>query len=126
MCCVRPVREVRVWGPSIEKARHFAGRHAGNQLTAVAVDTAREALRGADIVCAVSGATEPIIEGRGLAPGCHVNLVGSHTPKTREADGETLARARVFTEITSFAMQEAGDILLAIEEGTDVGRRSLR
>ena len=47
----------------------------------------------------------------------HVNLVGSHTPKTREADGDTLARARVFTEITSFAMQESGDILLAIEEG---------
>ena len=118
MCCVRPVREVRVWGPSIEKARHFAGRHAGGQLTVVAVDTAREALRGADIVCAVSSATdEPVVEGPWLAPGSHVNLVGSHTATTREADGETLRRARVFTEITSFAMQEAGDILLAMEEG---------
>ena len=117
MCCVRPVREVRVWGPSIEKARHFAGRHAGGQLTVVAVDTAHEALRGADIVCAVSSATQPIVEGPWLAPGCHVNLVGAHSPKTREADGETLGRARVFTEITHFAMQESGDILLAIQEG---------
>ena len=65
----------------------------------------------------MSSATEPIIESRWLAPGCHVNLVGAHSPETREADGDTLARARVFTEITSFAMQESGDILLAIEEG---------
>lgn len=117
MCCVRPIREVRVWGPSVEKARLFAERHASNELTVEAVETASEAIRGANIVCAVSGATEPIIEGRRLAPGCHLNLVGAHTPKTREADGETLGRARVFTEVTRFAMQESGDILLAMQEG---------
>ena len=82
-----------------------------------AVETAHEAVSGADIVCAVSAASEPVIEGRLLAAGCHVNLVGSHSPTTREADGETMGRARVFTEITDFAMKEAGDILLAIEEG---------
>ena len=117
MCCVRPVREVRVWGPSIDKARSFAERHACLDRPAMAVATSREAILGADIVCAVSGAAEPIVEGRWLAPGCHLNLVGSHTAKTREADGEALRRARVFTEITGFAMQEAGDILLAVEEG---------
>ena len=117
MCCVRPVREVRVWGPSIGKARSFAERHTTGDRVVTAVDTAREAILGADIVCAVSSADEPVIEGRWLAPGSHLNLVGSHTATTREADGETLRRARIFTEITSFAMQEAGDILLAMEEG---------
>ena len=117
MCCVRPVREVRVWGPSIGKARSFAERHTTGDRVVTAVATGREAILGADIVCAVSGADEPVVEGRWLAPGSHVNLVGSHTATTREADGETLRRARVFTEITSFAMQEAGDILLAIKEG---------
>lgn len=117
MCCVRPVREVRVWGPSMEKAGRFAAGHTGEGVTVAAVETAREAVSGADLVCAVSAATEPVVEGRRLADGCHINLVGSHSPKTREADGETMGRARVFTEITAFAMKEAGDILLAIEEG---------
>ncbi len=117
MCCVRPIREVRVWGPSLEKARRFASDHSGDGLDVTAVETACEAVTGADIVCAVSAAKEPILEGRWLSGGCHLNLVGSHAPTTREADGETMARARVFTEITSFAMQEAGDILLAIKEG---------
>lgn len=117
MRCVRPVREVRVWGPSLEKADRFAIAHADDEVAVSAVETAGEAVSGADLVCAVSAATEPVIEGRRLADGCHVNLVGSHSPTTREADGETMRRARAFTEITDFAMKEAGDILLAIEEG---------
>lgn len=117
MRCVRPVREVRVWGPSLEKAERFAAAHTDDNVVVTAVETAREAVGGADLVCAVSAASDPVIEGRCLADGCHVNLVGSHSPTTREADGETMGRARVFTEITDFAMKEAGDILLAIEEG---------
>lgn len=117
MRCVRPVREVRVWGPSMEKAGRFASNHTNDEVTVAAVETAREAMTGAHLVCAVSAATQPVIQGRWLSPGCHLNLVGSHSPTTREADGETMTRARVFTEITGFAMKEAGDILLAIEEG---------
>ena len=117
MCCVRPVREVRVWGPSLEKAQHFAERHsiAGRPVTAM--NASRDAVAGADLVCSVSAAYEPIIKGRWLSPGCHLNLVGAHSPKTREADGKTLGRARVFTEITQFAMAESGEILMAIQEG---------
>ena len=117
MRCVRPLREVRVWGPSVEKARNFVRQQATEGLAMAAVETACEAIAGADIVCSVSSATEPIIEGRRLESGCHLNVVGAHTPTTRETDGETLRRARVFTEITGAAMRESGDLLLAIEEG---------
>ena len=117
MCCVRAVREVRVWGPSSDKALSFAERHSTADRPVRAVSTSHEAVAGADLICAVSAAPDPIIEGSWLSPGAHVNLVGAHSPKTREADGETLARARVFTEITRFAMAEAGDILMAIDEG---------
>ena len=44
-------------------------------------------------------------------------MVGARTPATRDADGVVLERGRVYTEITEFALAEAGDILLAIEEG---------
>jgi ornithine cyclodeaminase len=80
------------------------------------VATARDAVTDADLICAVSGAVRPVIQGEWLAPGTHINLVGTHSPDSREADGTTMKRARIFTEIGPFAMQEAGDILLAIEE----------
>lgn len=117
MRAVRPITSVRVWGPDLERARAFADRHRQANLTVEAVATAEAAIRDTDIVCAVSAATTPIIEGPWIAPGCHLNLVGAHSPKAREADGEALRRARVFTEITEFALAEAGDVLLAIQEG---------
>jgi ornithine cyclodeaminase len=117
MRCVRPITQVRVWGPNPEKAQAFAAAQDDGNLSVQAASSAESAIDGADLICAVSAATTPIIAGHRLAPGCHLNLVGAHTATSREADGETLARARVFTEITEFALAEAGDLLLAMEEG---------
>ena len=117
MSAVRDIREVRVWGPSIDKARAFATRHMRHGLRIEAVGTPGDAVRGADIVCAVSSASDPLIRSRDVSPGAHLNMVGAHTPKDREVDGETVGRSRVYTEVTAFALAEAGDLLLAIEEG---------
>ncbi|TNF81424.1 MAG: ornithine cyclodeaminase family protein [Gammaproteobacteria bacterium] len=117
MRAVRPISEVRIWGPDDHKAAAFAERHATADLEVQAVPSAETAVREADVICAVTASTTPVIEGRWLTAGCHLNLVGAHSPQTREADGETLARARVFTEITEFALAEAGDLLLAMAEG---------
>ena len=117
MRAVRPIRNVRVWGPSPEKAAAFAERHSDEHLLVQAAPSAEAAITAADIICAVTASETPVIEGRWLSEGCHVNLVGAHTATTREADSDTLARARVFTEITEFALAEAGDLLLAVEEG---------
>ena len=118
MLAVRPVEDVRIWGRNPEKATVFAGRHAGQGGARVrAVADAAEAVADAHLVCTVTGSYTPILQGEWLSPGAHVNLVGAHNPATREADGVVLERGRVYTEITEFALAEAGDILLAIDEG---------
>ena len=117
MRSVRPIRQVSIWGPHPEKAEAFAAEHDAEGLSVRAVASATAAIEDADLICAVSASPTPIVKGDDLKPGCHVNLVGAHSPSTREADSETLKRARVFTEITEFALAEAGDLLLAIEDG---------
>ena len=118
MLAVRPLRDVRIWGRNFDKATAFAQSHAdGDGVVVRAVADAAEAVAGADLVCTVTGSHTPILEGDWLSPGTHVNLVGAHNPATREADGRVLERSRVYTEITEFALAEAGDLLLAIEEG---------
>ena len=118
MLAVRPVREVRVWGRSLEKAEAFAARHAGmGGARVAAVGGARQAVAGADLICTVTGSRTPILKGEWVDSGAHLNLVGAHNPATREVDGAAMSRGRVFTEITEFALAEAGDLLLAIEEG---------
>ena len=71
----------------------------------------------ADIVCTVTGSPSPILEGRWLRPGTHLNLVGAYTPTTREVDTEAIRRARLFVEIREFALREAGELLIPIAQG---------
>ena len=82
-----------------------------------AAASAREAVAGADVVCTATTATHPVIESGWLAPGCHLNAIGTFAPADRELDGATVGRARVFVDSLASATAEAGDLLLAEAEG---------
>jgi ornithine cyclodeaminase/alanine dehydrogenase-like protein (mu-crystallin family) len=79
--------------------------------------TVRDAMRGADIVVAVTAAREPITDAVWLEPGMHVCAVGSSTSDMRELDAASVARCRVFVDSRASASAEAGDLILARAEG---------
>ena len=112
MRAVRDIREVRVWSRTPAHARAFAERHRVHQAA-----TAREAVAGADIVCTVTGAEAPILEGAWLQPGAHVNAVGASRPPAREVDSAAVAMARLFVDRRESALNEADDIRIPIREG---------
>jgi ornithine cyclodeaminase len=117
VCQVRDIEQVWVWGRNRQRAEAFCVEHQRDGVRLSVASTVAEAVADADVVCAVTAATRPILEGDMVAPGCHVNLVGAHQPDTREAASDLIARARVYTEITEFALAEAGDLLLAVADG---------
>ena len=82
----------------------------------VATDDPTAAAR-CDVVSTVTAATEPVLEGEWLQPGCHVNLVGVHTPDSREADTRAIRQARVYVDLVESTLNEAGDLLIPIGEG---------
>ena len=115
---VRPLQSVKVWSRTAAHAEDFARQMAG--AAACGIETAasvRDAMRGADIVVAVTAATEPITDAAWLEPGMHLCAVGSSAPDMREVDADTVARARVFVDSRRSAEAEAGDLLLARKEG---------
>ena len=75
--------------------------------------TAEDVLREADVVCTCTSAREPILRRDWLAPGAHVNAVGSSVPSARELDDETVAAATLVVDRRESALNEAGDLLLA-------------
>jgi ornithine cyclodeaminase len=118
MAAVRPLRRVRVWSRSRANTERFAreeGKRHDVRLEACA--DAEAAVRGADLVCTTTSAREPVLAGRWLAPGAHVNAVGACFPASRELDGEAVARARLYTDRRESCIAEAGDFLLARAEG---------
>lgn len=118
MRAVRPVDRVRVWSPTAAHRRAFARRMSERHDIAVdAVDDAESAVRGADLICTVSAARTPVVDEAWIAPGAHINAVGASTPATREIDTGTVRRARVFADSRPAALNEAGDLLIPIDEG---------
>jgi ornithine cyclodeaminase/alanine dehydrogenase-like protein (mu-crystallin family) len=118
MRAVRPIRRVRVWSRSPERAAAFAAR-AGDRLD-IPVESATDpeaAVRGADLVCTTTSASEPILRGAWLSPGAHVNAIGAVGPANRELDSDAVVRARLFVDRRESALAEAGEVVLAVAEG---------
>lgn len=116
ICLVREIDEVRVWGRSLQKCLQFVKRHANVKARIEAVPSAADAA-ACDVVCVVTGAHETVIRGDWLRPGAHVNLVGAHTPTSRESDTALIARSRLYVDSIESAFNEAGDILIPLKEG---------
>jgi alanine dehydrogenase len=116
--CVRDIRRVRVWSRSAERANELAAR-ARKQfgIEVVVSGSAREAVDGADVVCTITAARTPVLEGAWLAPGTHVNAVGASIPTARELDTAAVVRSRLFADRRESTMAEAGDFLIPRGEG---------
>src|SRR5262249_58185191 len=72
---------------------------------------------GRAICTGATPGTEPVIHGRWLKGGVHIDVMGAFKPTMREVDGEAVERASVFVDTREGALSEAGDILQAIAEG---------
>lgn len=115
MRAVRAVERVRVVSRSSARAEALAAELRAGGLDA-GVGTP-DAVGDADLVCTCTTSPEPVLEGRLLRPGAHVNAVGAYTPETRELDDEAIRRARVVVETREVAMAEAGDVLIPLRAG---------
>ena len=113
MLLVRPITRVRVWSRNHDRARRFAdGAAIRLQRDIEPMIGAFEAVRGADIICTTTAATEPVLKGDWIAPGAHVNAVGACLPRARELDTQAVSQARLFVDRRESALNEAGDFLI--------------
>jgi alanine dehydrogenase len=119
MAAVRPLTSVCVVGRSVASAERFVDEHAelypGVDFRSVATND--DAVRSADLVCAVSTSVEPVMSPAAVAPGTHINGVGSHAPQAREIPGETMRDARVVVDSRDANLSECGDCMIPIAEG---------
>ncbi len=93
---VRKLRRVRVYAPTAARLDVFVARaRAELGIAAEAAATAQAAVSGADIVIAATNASEPVLDGRWLAPGAHVVSIvsGDKGSTRRELDNECMRRA---------------------------------
>jgi ornithine cyclodeaminase len=121
VCVARPIERVWIVNRSAERAERLAAelRAFGAPIpTDVRVaPAARAALAEADIVCCATAAPIPLFDDADLRPGTHINGVGSYRPTMQEIPAATVARARVVVDQRRAAWAEAGDLVIARDQG---------
>jgi alanine dehydrogenase len=110
--------KVHVWSIFPEEALRFArdeSRRTGMDIRAAG--TAEEAVEDHDLICTTTPAKDPILMGRWIKPGAHINAIGACNPFARELDTEALRRSKLFVDRMESALNEAGDFIIPKKEG---------
>ncbi len=118
MLCVRPLERIRVWARDAGKARRFAAIEGAKY--GVVIETAatvKDAVEDADIICTLTKARDPILEGAWVATGAHLNVVGSSIAAAAEIDTPAVVRARFFVDCRNSTVHEGGEYLRALRAG---------
>jgi alanine dehydrogenase len=93
---VRPLTKVKVYSPTRENREKFAAEMSGQTgIEVEPVGSAEEAVRGSDIVTAATNTVEPVVQGKWLQEGMHVNSIvgGDGFLPRKELDDEAVKRA---------------------------------
>jgi alanine dehydrogenase len=117
MCEVRPIERAVVCDPWQEGRDRFAAEMSARLSIPVEPAGDPRACVDNDIIVAASSSREPIFDGAWLAPGTHINGIGSHSPDARELDTVTLQRSKVVPDLAAACLVEAGDLIIPIKEG---------
>jgi ornithine cyclodeaminase len=109
MRAVRPIERILIWGRTPEKAAALAARFPGARAAA----TIEAACAEADIICAATAATTPILLARHLREGVHVNAVGASVPSVQEIEPACYGICSAFVDFRPAAEIQAGDLIAA-------------
>jgi len=121
VCCVRNIERVFVYSRTRAHAEQFAADMAGQDGAPASIEvsaSAQEACLAADVVCAATSSTTPILRAADVRPGTHINAIGSYTPAMREIDADLMRGSTVFVDQRQAALAEAGEVIDCVKDGS--------
>ena len=118
VCVVRDIKTATVFDLDRDRSSAFA-EHLSDRLKIAVVPAATPttALADADIVCTATTSPIPVFRDEDVAPGTHINAIGVYKPNEREIPAKTVGRAMLVVDEIEAAWEEAGDLIMAFEEG---------
>ena len=119
VCRVRRIAEAKVYSPTRENRERFCSEiAAAHGLRAVAVDSPEAAVRESDVIVSATTSSEPVVCGRWLAAGAHINAIGANYEHRRELDTAAVsAAAFIAADDPEQARYEATDLVVPVREG---------
>lgn len=118
ICCVRAIREIRIFSRSRHSAEVLAVELRQLYTGEIsAVDRARTASLGADVLVVATNSKTPVIDGDDVLPGTHINGIGSFTPEMQEVAAALVLKSKIVVDSRQSAWAEAGDLIIPRNRG---------
>ena len=119
MDAVRDLKRVRIVNRKPERRDAFIKKMQPLvRAELIGADSAEEAVAASQIVTTMTSSREPVLLGKWLQPGTHVNAAGGNLLLRREIDDEAVTRAAtVVVDSVEQAKIEAGEFVSVIETG---------
>ncbi|MBW4362361.1 ornithine cyclodeaminase family protein [Flavobacterium taihuense] len=115
---VRPITKVYVWGRSLEKAQAVCDELSNASYSCIAITNIEDKISEVDIISCATLSPTPIVFGKWLKEGQHLDLVGAYKKDMREADDEAVLKSSVFLDTYQGGIKESGDIVIPLNNGT--------
>ncbi|APW64724.1 ornithine cyclodeaminase [Poseidonibacter parvus] len=110
---VRDIKDVYIWGRDKSKALKIVDE-LKDDFNIKAVDNIEDEISNVDIISCATLSVEPLVFGKFLKAGQHVDLVGAYKPNMREADDELIKTVDIYID-TNMAKKETGDIKIPLD-----------
>ena len=110
-------KNILIWGRQKTKALSVVAELKTIGIESTFSEDLSATLRQADVVAAVTTATEPFILSKWLKPGTHLGLIGAFTTQMAEAEPALMSKVQVFADNRSAVLEKGGEIWQAIEQG---------
>lgn len=115
---VRQYDQILIWTRNKSKGAVLVSELQQEGFSNVAyVDNLKEAVSLADVLSCATLSQEPLIKGEWIKAGTHLDLIGSHTPKTREVDDTAILKSTIFVDSRAGALHETGELAIPIATG---------
>ncbi|KAB0566148.1 ornithine cyclodeaminase family protein [Brucella pituitosa] len=112
---IRDIDKIKIWDINIESAQRLVDALRQKGYNCEIAASLEDAVPEADIISSATLSHTPLICGKWLRPGTHVDLIGAFTSEMRESDDECVSMAKVFID-TEEVFHEGGDIVQPIKE----------
>ncbi|GEL09965.1 ornithine cyclodeaminase [Flavobacterium glycines] len=114
---VRPIKQVFIWGRDKKKAQKIVNILKDFPFTCTAIEQIEDKISEVDIISSATLSPTPLVFGKYLKEGQHLDLVGAYKKDTREADDEAILKSSVFLDTYQGGLKESGDILIPLANG---------
>ena len=110
---VRNITSAKAYGRDAARRENFAAEMSERlKIPVTAAASGEECVRGADIIVTSTTSTTPVLEGKWVTPGMHINAIGANFPQKHELDAAAVRKCNVVTaDSRAQSKLESGDLI---------------